>query len=1361
MIPPRLCAAALAVVFVLLVAGTSFAESLAIDFETYTPGNIHGQDGWSKTGPYDAEIVDATTYGYGAFQTRSLRISNGVTGGSFGDQTFSKPLADEAGESTADNGGLSGGIRQSYFEAQWDFASTVPDAEQPGLSITASPDNGGGARMSWVQMADTPSGLEVNFYDVQGVVGGPPPCFQCANFVFHNLVSGLDRTQPHTIKLTMTFVDGPSNDVVRVFVDGSLLYTGGSWEDYYTLDTESSPTPPRLSRTVDSMLFRAGGTAAPDTTGNGFLIDNFSLSSGPVVQCTTTCYVDAVNGNDASGGASAGDAKKTIQAAVNQVTAGGTVLVLPGTYNESPSLTKSLTLQSTGGRDVTTINLQTGPTYLGSLSVNAPVVTIDGFTIIGFDGSASTLASTNIEVTTNADTVNVLNNRIKVGQIGTASNGDDGFGLVTYYDETVPPVIANVTIEDNVIEPVIAGNGGTRAFYINPGVGDFTFRDNEITGKFSRTATSQAEDSLIEENTVTGDGSSAGLGIWGYPDPDVWGHATFRENTISGVASAITLFDAESVLVEKNLLSGNQRGVRMALIDFTASAIDSSTIVVNRNDLASNTVAGIENGDDNALAGTCNWWGAVDGPSGIGSGSGAAVGASILFTPWLLSSDLDGACVGPTLDVADAAKNMAGLTTFEVPVLFDDMGAAISSVGFALQWNEVCVVFDSVTDSNNDGVPNAVTGIPAGFTVSTQATSAQEVTLLIKPPDGAPPLPVLVDGIVAKLEFNAAACDTPPGTGGVKPVVFSFPTRTTPPLAPSFGNNVGHAVSGTTDGGTVTLAFNRTPTDITLDDDDVDENQPAGTPVGNLCTTDPDGGACTAFTYSFSTVGCPGTGNYAFTLAGNVLKTAGGLNHETNLTYAICVRSTDAYGLYFEKAFTIHVDDVNEAPTDIHLSNTLVDEHATVGTPVGALSTDDVDLPGDSHTYTFCPTPPASSVFIIDGSNLKTNTLLDFEEQSSYNVCIRSTDSGAPGLYVERTFTISVDDANDAPVAVNDPAAPPLIVVGDGVPVAINVLTNDSDPDGDSFVVDSITQGAHGTVADNNTHVSYTAAAHFNGPDSFTYQIRDDGTPSALSNFATVSLQVVANDSRADCNADGRIDAADFPATVLEIFDTDLTIDWWNTFTGAFHGSPRGCDSNASENGLNPASPQPSVTAADIVCTVLVFFGNDDCANGVVSSAAAIATASLSIPAAVAGENGATVAVPVVLDTAGNKVAAATFAVSFDPAAAGINLADLDADGVPDAIDFAVPDGMAKTVLVDADAGSIQIALYSTSLPMARLSDGAVATIHLQLHGESALELSNASLGSDDGSSIPVTVDSGIVPGDIDFTLMLPVLRGR
>ena len=128
---------------IFLIAGwspTALAADLVINFENppYATGTINGQDGWSSLGSagsgcavYDHALV-ANTYGYATFGAQSLRISSAVASGCFGDQTFSKSLPNEAGETSAQNGGFSGGTRKPFFEAQWDFASTVPGAEQIG-----------------------------------------------------------------------------------------------------------------------------------------------------------------------------------------------------------------------------------------------------------------------------------------------------------------------------------------------------------------------------------------------------------------------------------------------------------------------------------------------------------------------------------------------------------------------------------------------------------------------------------------------------------------------------------------------------------------------------------------------------------------------------------------------------------------------------------------------------------------------------------------------------------------------------------------------------------------------------------------------------------------------------------------------------------------------------------------------------------------------------------------------------------------------------------------------------------------------------------------------------------------------------
>lgn len=248
----------------------TLADSNAITFEspTYNVGNINGQDGWTKTGSYDSAVV-ANTYGFSTFGGQSLRISNAVTSGSFGDQTFAKPLADAVGETIATAGSFSVGTRQTRFEMQFDIATTST-SEQSGLVLSVSPDRGDGSRMSYLRFEDKSGGIDVFFDDVQGT-GNP------ASFVETKIGTGLTRTSPHTIRLVMDVVEGASNDVVKVWIDGSLVHTGTSWENYYRYDTEASAEQtPRIVKTV---IFRAGGAAVPANLNNGFLFDNLNLQS--------------------------------------------------------------------------------------------------------------------------------------------------------------------------------------------------------------------------------------------------------------------------------------------------------------------------------------------------------------------------------------------------------------------------------------------------------------------------------------------------------------------------------------------------------------------------------------------------------------------------------------------------------------------------------------------------------------------------------------------------------------------------------------------------------------------------------------------------------------------------------------------------------------------------------------------------------------------------------------------------------------------------------------------------------------------------------------------------------------------------
>jgi hypothetical protein len=158
-----------------------------------------------------------------------------------------------------------------------------------------SPDRGDGGRMSYLRFDDLSNGVHVYFDDVTdpGPLGAP------ADFNERSIAT-LSRSTAHTIRMTIDFNDGPANDVVQVFVDGSLVATGGSWEDYYRFDPEQTPSG-NLVPTVDKVLFRESGTADAGNAGQGFLIDNIGLTSSPT----------PTSGGTAGGGGAGGVAGAT------------------------------------------------------------------------------------------------------------------------------------------------------------------------------------------------------------------------------------------------------------------------------------------------------------------------------------------------------------------------------------------------------------------------------------------------------------------------------------------------------------------------------------------------------------------------------------------------------------------------------------------------------------------------------------------------------------------------------------------------------------------------------------------------------------------------------------------------------------------------------------------------------------------------------------------------------------------------------------------------------------------------------------------------------------------------------------------
>ena len=196
---------------------------------------------------------------------------------------------------------------------------------------------------------------------------------------------------------------------------------------------------------------------------------------------------------------------------------------------------------------------------------------------------------------------------------------------------------------------------------------------------------------------------------------------------------------------------------------------------------------------------------------------------------------------------------------------------------------------------------------------------------------------------------------------------------------------------------------NEGPSGVSLSNTTIDEND-AGAVVGTVSAVDPDDGDSLTYTVS----------DDRFEIVGNELRLKDGvsLDHEAAETIDVTVTATDQGGLESSQAFTINVDDVNEGPSGVSLSNTTIDEN-DAGAVVGTVSAVDPD-DGDSLTYTV-----SDDRFEIVGNELrlKDGVSLDHETAETIDVTVTATDQG--GLESSEAFTINVDDVNEGPSGVS------------------------------------------------------------------------------------------------------------------------------------------------------------------------------------------------------------------------------------------------------------------------------------------------------------------------------------------------------
>ncbi|MBK6338781.1 MAG: tandem-95 repeat protein [Bacteroidetes bacterium] len=178
----------------------------------------------------------------------------------------------------------------------------------------------------------------------------------------------------------------------------------------------------------------------------------------------------------------------------------------------------------------------------------------------------------------------------------------------------------------------------------------------------------------------------------------------------------------------------------------------------------------------------------------------------------------------------------------------------------------------------------------------------------------------------------------------------------------------------------------------------------------------------------------------------------------------------------------------------------------------------DFDVDGDPIIVTNSSGPKNGTITFINGVLCYTpNDNFQGKDTVTYILC----ENKANALCDTAIVVINVNSQNDKPIANND-----NITTNEDTQGCVNILSNDSDPDGDPIIVTNTSGPSKGTFTLNNGLLCYTPNPNFNGRDTITYIICEN-TANGLCDTAQVFILVnpvedapIANDDNATTNED-------------------------------------------------------------------------------------------------------------------------------------------------------------------------------------------------------------------------------------------------
>ncbi|MBK7213950.1 MAG: gliding motility-associated C-terminal domain-containing protein [Bacteroidales bacterium] len=137
---------------------------------------------------------------------------------------------------------------------------------------------------------------------------------------------------------------------------------------------------------------------------------------------------------------------------------------------------------------------------------------------------------------------------------------------------------------------------------------------------------------------------------------------------------------------------------------------------------------------------------------------------------------------------------------------------------------------------------------------------------------------------------------------------------------------------------------------------------------------------------------------------------------------------------------------------------------------------------------------------MLENSTVMTPTTLPLTEPVTFTLTVLDLSTGCSN---SDEVMITLGEMNNAPVAIADHDTTII-----GVPVTIDVLANDLNPDGDPLTISFCSYPEHGTVILNSDNtITYTPYSEYEGDDQFCYRICDNASPANCSD-TTVTLHI-------------------------------------------------------------------------------------------------------------------------------------------------------------------------------------------------------------------------------------------------------------